>query len=130
MHPGGPFWVNKDAGAWSIPKGEPADGEDLLEAAKRELIEETGVELDGFLLPLGHLRTPGGKVLHAWAAAGDCDPAAVVSNTFRLEWPPRSGRYAEFPEVDRAAWFSAAEAVTKLHKGQSAFVTRLQLALS
>jgi predicted NUDIX family NTP pyrophosphohydrolase len=118
VHPGGPFWAKKDAGAWSIPKGLADEGEDLIEAAKREFLEETGRAVDGEFLDLGLHKQPGGKTVRAWACEGDFDPAALKSNTFALEWPPRSGRMAEFPEVDRAAWFSIDEALRKINKGQ------------
>jgi len=125
VHPGGPFWTAKDRAAWSIPKGEFEDDEDPLAAARREFKEETGIEIDGAVLELGHLRQAGGKTVHAWAMEGDCDPAAIVSNTFEMQWPPGSGRYREFPEVDRAAWFAPAAAREKLHKGQVEFIARL-----
>jgi predicted NUDIX family NTP pyrophosphohydrolase len=118
VHPGGPFWAKKDEGVWSIPKGEPAPGEDLLDCARREFREETGCPLDGTVAALPPARQAGGKTVHAWAVEGDCDAAALRSNTFRLEWPPRSGRMAEFPEVDRAAWFDLATARRKLNRGQ------------
>src|ERR1700761_59447 len=103
VHPGGPFWAKKDAGAWSIPKGLADEGEDLLAAAKREFLEETGMPVEGEFLDLGTHKQPGGKTIVAWAHEGDFDPAHLKSNTFTLEWPPRSGRTAKFPEVDRAA---------------------------
>lgn len=118
VHPGGPFWAGKEAHAWSIPKGEFAVDENPLQAAKREFAEETGLTLDGTFAALTPLRQPGGKIVHAWAIEGDCDAAAVKSNTFTLEWPPRSGRMQEFPEVDRAAWFALALARQRIHKGQ------------
>jgi predicted NUDIX family NTP pyrophosphohydrolase len=119
VHPGGPFWAKKDLGAWTIPKGEYEQGEDPLAAALREFQEETGHEppADG-LVELGTIRQRGGKVLTAWAAAGDLDPATVVSNTFTMEWPPRSGRQQEFPEIDRAAWFSLDDAHARILSGQ------------
>jgi len=125
VHPGGPFWKNKDEGAWSIPKGEFPDTEDPLNAAKREFEEETGFQLKGRFIELESLRQSSRKVVHAWAVEGDIDPEEVVSNTFEMEWPPKSGKTEAFPEVDRAAWYSAAEARKKLHKGQAAFITRL-----
>jgi predicted NUDIX family NTP pyrophosphohydrolase len=125
VHPGGPFWAKKDRAAWSIPKGEYEEGEDPLLAAKRELVEETGVGIDSPLIDLGVLRQPSGKIVHAWAARQDCDPSRVRSNTFKMEWPPNSGRLQEFPEIDRAAWYSPAVAKGKLHKGQAAFIDRL-----
>lgn len=125
VHPGGPFWAKKDDGAWSIPKGEFAESEDALAAARREFFEETGAQLDGPFLPLGEVRQRGGKVVHAWAAEGDCDAAKITSNSCRIEWPPRSGRILEFPEVDRAAWFRAPLAAGKLNHAQAAFLERL-----
>jgi predicted NUDIX family NTP pyrophosphohydrolase len=129
VHPGGPFWAKKDAGAWSLPKGEAEPGEDLLAAARRELAEETGCTVAGEPLALGSLRQPGGKVVHAWAVRGDFDPAQLRSGTFTLEWPPRSGRQREFPEVDRAEWFPLAEARTRILRGQLGFLERLERAL-
>jgi predicted NUDIX family NTP pyrophosphohydrolase len=118
VHPGGPFWAKKDLGAWSIPKGEYAEGEDPLEAARREFEEETGFCADGNFLELGEVKQAGGKVVRAWAVEGECDPAELRSNSFEIEWPPRSKRRAEFPEVDRAAWFSLAEARERILMGQ------------
>jgi predicted NUDIX family NTP pyrophosphohydrolase len=126
VHPGGPFWAGKDAHAWSIPKGEFAADEDPLQAAKREVAEETGLTPDGTFVALTPLKQPGGKIVRAWAVEGDCDPAAIVSNTFTLEWPPRSGRMQEFPEVDRAAWFPLPVARAKIHKGQVALLDELE----
>lgn len=126
VHPGGPFWARKDTGAWSIPKGEFEDEEPLI-AAVREFREETGFELTtGDVRALGSARQSGGKVVHAFAVEGDLDPAALSSNTFTMEWPPRSGREQEFPEVDRGGWFTLNEARTKLHKGQIALIERLE----
>jgi predicted NUDIX family NTP pyrophosphohydrolase len=125
VHPGGPFWAKKDRAAWSIPKGEYEEGEDPFEAAKRELVEETGVRVDSPLIDLGELRQPGGKIVHAWAAGRDCDPSRIRSNTFKMVWPPNSGRLQEFPEIDRAAWYSTAVAKSKLHKGQAPFIDKL-----
>jgi predicted NUDIX family NTP pyrophosphohydrolase len=125
VHPGGPFWARKDLGAWSIPKGEYAGGEDPLAAAQRELAEETGTRPRGEFRPLGDVVQAGGKRVSAWAVEGDFDPAALVSNTFETEWPPRSGRKRSFPEVDRAAWFSPAEARRKILAGQRPFIDRL-----
>jgi predicted NUDIX family NTP pyrophosphohydrolase len=126
VHPGGPFWQRKDTGAWSIPKGEVADGEDELERALVELEEETGctVSTDD-LLELGSIRQRGGKVVTAWAAAGDIDPAGVASNTFEMEWPPRSGRRQSFPEIDRAAWFAPEQAREKILPAQEELIDRL-----
>jgi predicted NUDIX family NTP pyrophosphohydrolase len=118
VHPGGPFWAKKDAGSWSIPKGLADEGEDLLAAAKREFLEETGAAIEGEFLDLGAHKQSGGKTIVAWACEGDFDPASLTSNMFSLEWPPRSGRMAQFPEVDRAAWFSIDEALEKTTKGQ------------
>lgn len=129
MHPGGPFWARRDRGAWSIPKGEPTADEDLLAAARRELHEETGFVADGPALPLGDVRQAGGKTVHAWAVAGDADPDRLRSNTFEIEWPPRSGRRQTFPEVDRAAWFDLAEAHRRILPAQRAFLDALSTAL-
>jgi len=118
VHPGGPFWAKKDAGSWTVPKGEPAPGEDPWAAARREFAEETGLPLPGEGRALPPVRQAGGKLVQAWAVEGDADPAALRSNSFALEWPPRSGRFQEFPEIDRAAWFDLAEARAKLNKGQ------------
>jgi predicted NUDIX family NTP pyrophosphohydrolase len=125
VHPGGPFWAKKDWGVWSIPKGEYAEGEDALEVAKREFAEETGARPQGDFLPLGDLVQPGRKVVTAWGLEGDFDPSTLTSNRFELEWPPKSGRKASFPEVDRAAWFSPTEARRKILPGQSEFIARL-----
>ena len=124
-HPGGPFWAKKDEGAWSIPKGIPDKGEDLLAAARREFHEETGFTADGEFKPLGAYKQPGGKTVHAWAVKGDCDPSKLVSNFFEMEWPPKSGKRARFPEVDRAAWFGLDEALTKILPGQRPIVLKL-----
>jgi predicted NUDIX family NTP pyrophosphohydrolase len=125
VHPGGPFWKNKDDGAWSIPKGEYSQGEDRLEAARREFREETGFEPGTELIPLGEARQPSGKIVTVWAFEGDCDPAGLRSNTFSIEWPPKSGQSREFPEVDRADWFPIDIARTKILKGQLSFLDRL-----
>jgi predicted NUDIX family NTP pyrophosphohydrolase len=125
VHPGGPFWAKKDLGAWSIPKGEYSEGEDALAAARREFAEETGARADGELLPLGELVQGGGKVVTAFALVGDFDPAMLKSDTFTLEWPPRSGRMVSFPEVDRAQWFSPTEAEARILGGQRQFIARL-----
>jgi predicted NUDIX family NTP pyrophosphohydrolase len=129
VHPGGPFWAKKDAGAWSIPKGEYIEGsEDPVECALREFSEELGAAppLRDALTPLGEVRQKSGKRVLAWAAAGDLDAAAVRSNTFTMEWPPRSGRMREFPEVDRAAWFSVGEARSRINPAQAEFLDRLE----
>ena len=125
VHPGGPFWRNKDLGAWSIPKGEAEAGEDLLEVARRELREETGLEVDGAFQPLTPVRQAGGKIVHAWAVAAEVDPGTIVSSTFEIEWPPRSGRQQTFPEVDRAAWFDADEARRRILSGQVPLIDEL-----
>jgi predicted NUDIX family NTP pyrophosphohydrolase len=126
VHPGGPFWARRDAGAWSVPKGEYEDADDPLAAARREFEEETGTALEtGELLELGDVKQKNGKVVSAWAAEGDLDPDAVHSNTFTMEWPPRSGRAAEFPEIDRAGWFGIDEARQKLNPAQAEFLDRL-----
>jgi predicted NUDIX family NTP pyrophosphohydrolase len=129
VHPGGPFWAKKDAGAWSIPKGEYAEGEDALAAARRELAEEIGAEPRGALLPLGDIVQKGGKRVSAWALEGDFDPARLKSNHFELEWPPRSGRRQSFPEVDRAQWFAPDAARQKILPAQADFIGRLLKAL-
>ena len=126
MHPGGPFWANKDDGAWSIPKGEFDDDEDPLDAARREFEEETGSAPSGDVVPLEPLRQSSGKVVYAWAVRGDFDPSTLESNTFSMEWPPKSGRQQDFPEVDRAAWFSIEEAGRKILKGQAALLRQLR----
>jgi predicted NUDIX family NTP pyrophosphohydrolase len=126
VHPGGPVWARRDAGAWSFPKGEYDAGDDPCEAALREFEEETGTALPpGELIDLGSVKQKGGKVVSAWAVEGDLDPDTVKSNTFRMQWPPRSGRWATFPEVDRAGWFGAEEAREKLVPAQAEFVDRL-----
>jgi predicted NUDIX family NTP pyrophosphohydrolase len=127
VHPGGPFWAKRDLGAWSIPKGLANEGEDLLAAAKREFLEETGVTVEGEFLDLGPHKQPGGKIVVAWAYEGDFDPALLKSNTFAIEWPPRSGKTAEFPEVDRAAWYSIDEAFEKINNGQKPIVAALRV---
>jgi len=125
-HMGGPFWATKDDGAWSIPKGEHDAGEDPLAVARREFEEELGSPVPpGELVPLGAVRVTSAKVLTVWAVEGDLDPSATRSNTFELEWPPRSGRMQEFPEIDRAAWFGVAGARARLLRGQVPFLDRL-----
>jgi len=128
-HPGGPFWAKKDEGAWSIPKGELAAEEDPLAAALREFEEETGVIIAGTPLALQPVRQPSGKIIRAWALEGDLDPATVKSNTFSLEWPPRSGRQQEFPEIDRVAWLPVEEARRKIVPGQVPLLEQLALQL-
>jgi predicted NUDIX family NTP pyrophosphohydrolase len=125
VHPGGPFWSKKDTGSWSIPKGEYASGEDPLEVAKREFQEETSFKATGEFILLTSRKQPSGKIITAWAFEGDCDASAVKSNTFLTEWPPRSGRQQEFPEVDRAGWFSISVAKEKIIKGQIGFLDEL-----
>jgi predicted NUDIX family NTP pyrophosphohydrolase len=128
VHPGGPFWAKKDLGVWSVPKGEYDDAEEALACALRELEEELGAlpRLDReALLDLGEVMQKGGKVVRAWAAEADFDPATLRSNTFTMEWPPRSGQRQEFPEVDRAEWFSPDEARSRINPAQEPFLTRL-----
>jgi predicted NUDIX family NTP pyrophosphohydrolase len=125
VHPGGPFWRNKDEGAWSIPKGEMAEGEDATVAARREFREETGCDLSGPLKPLGDIRQRGGKRVTAFAIEGDLDAATVKSNTFEIEWPPKSGKMQSFPEIDRAAWFDLAAAHVKILESQRLLLDRL-----
>jgi predicted NUDIX family NTP pyrophosphohydrolase len=125
-HPGGPFWKNKDDGAWTFPKGEYTGDEDPLTAARREFREEIGLDLDGAFIDLGAVKQSGGKIVRVFAIEGDCDAATIQSNTFRQVWPPKSGRYVEFPEVDRAGWFSPAAAKAKLIVAQREFVDRLR----
>ena len=124
-HPGGPFFVKKDDGAWTIPKGEPDGDEDLLVTAQREFQEETGVTPTGPFIPLKPIQQKGGKVVHAWAFEGDCDSKAIKSNTFTMEWPPHSGRQQEFPEIDRAEWLDLATARTKIKAGQDGLIAEL-----
>ncbi len=125
VHPGGPLWAKKDEGAWSIPKGEYEPGEEPLKAARREFAEETGFSPQGTFIPLGDLKQPGGKLVTAFAIEGDCSPEAIRSNTFTMEWPPRSGALREFPEIDRGAWFPLDTARQKILKGQLGFLERL-----
>jgi predicted NUDIX family NTP pyrophosphohydrolase len=125
VHPGGPFWAKRDAGAWSIPKGEFEPGEEALKAARREFQEETGLAIAGNFIELTPVKQPGGKVVYGWAVRGDCDAQSIKSNTFSLEWPPRSGKRMEFPEVDRAGWFTFEIAREKILKGQLAFLEEL-----
>jgi predicted NUDIX family NTP pyrophosphohydrolase len=126
VHPGGPFWRHKDAGAWSIPKGEFTPPEDPLRAAQRELLEETGFRADGPFTPLQPIKQRGGKVVHAFAVAADFDASEFKSNSFTLEWPPKSGKLTEFPEVDRAEWFDFATAMQKINEAQAQLLTQLQ----
>jgi predicted NUDIX family NTP pyrophosphohydrolase len=125
VHPGGPFWAKKDAGAWSLPKGEFVEGDDPLAAAKREFTEETGFPIDGEFRRLDPLKQRSGKVIHAWAIEADCDASQVRSNFFSLEWPPKSGQIQKFPEVDRAEWFSIPEARKRIIAGQMGFIDQL-----
>ena len=125
VHPGGPFWAKKDQGAWSVPKGEYEPGEDPIVAARREFAEETGIVPEGEYVALTPLRQSGGKIVHAFAVQGDCDPQAIRSNTFVMEWPPRSGRQQEFPEIDRAGWFPLEQAKQKLLAAQVVLVEEL-----
>ncbi len=125
VHPGGPFWAKKDLGAWSICKGEFSEGELPLEAAKREFQEETGFAAQGNFLELGRVQQAGGKVVYAWAFECDCDPSKLISNLCEVEWPPRSGRRIEIPEVDRGGWFSIADARQRILKSQSPFLDKL-----
>jgi len=125
VHPGGPYWTKRDLGAWSLPKGEVCEGEDRLDAAKREFEEETGCAIDGEFRSLTPLKQPSGKVIHAWAIEGDCNPAELRSSLFSIKWPPKSGRMQEFPEVDRAAWFDVPEARRRVIAGQVGFIDQL-----
>jgi predicted NUDIX family NTP pyrophosphohydrolase len=125
VHPGGPFWAKKDLGAWSIPKGEFQEGEDPLLAAQREFQEETGLSISGEFKSLSSVKQKGGKIVHAWAIKGDIDPTKIKSNTFKLEWPPKSGKLKEFPEIDKAGWFTLEVAREKINPGQAAFLERL-----
>jgi predicted NUDIX family NTP pyrophosphohydrolase len=129
VHPGGPFWRNKDLGAWSIPKGEYAPGEEPLTVARREFEEETGASLSGDFLPLGEITQRGGKIVTAFALEADFDPKSVRSNVFEIEWPPRSGRRQAYPEIDRAEWFSSGVAQQKILPAQRPFISRLLAAL-
>jgi predicted NUDIX family NTP pyrophosphohydrolase len=124
-HPGGPYWKDRDEGAWSIPKGLYNEDEVPLEAARREFKEETGFEVDGAFVALGELKQPGGKIVHAWALEKDVDADNIVSNTYAVEWPYKSGRWRRYPEVDRAGWFTVEEARKKILKGQVGFIDRL-----
>lgn len=125
-HPGGPFWVRKDLGAWSIPKGEIEENEDGLAAAQREFREETGHAPAGQFLPMTPLKQKGGKIVHAWAVQGDWDPAQLRSSTFQMEYPGKSGRFREFPELDRAAWFTLEEARTRMLESQRPLLNELE----
>jgi len=129
VHPGGPFFRSKDEGAWSIPKGESDGDDDLLAVARREFEEETGQTPSGPFIALEPIKQKGGKVVHAWAYQGDCDPAQIKSNTFSLEWPPKSGRTQEFPEIDRAGFFGLVEAKRKINPAQAALLEELAASL-
>jgi predicted NUDIX family NTP pyrophosphohydrolase len=124
VHPGGPFWRNKDLGSWTVPKGEVGDEENALDCARREFAEETGQEATGDFISLGEVRQAGGKVVKAWAVEGDCSEE-IQSNTFSMEWPPKSGRFQEFAEVDKASWFSLNDARKRINKAQAVFLDRL-----
>lgn len=127
VHPGGPFWQKRDDGAWTIPKGEIGADEEGIEVARREFREELGIPVpEGAVIALGAVRQAGGKVVHAWAVPGDLDVTRMVSNTFPLEWPPRSGKMQQFPEVDRALWLGPAAARRKILPAQRAFIDRLE----
>jgi predicted NUDIX family NTP pyrophosphohydrolase len=130
VHPGGPFWAKKDRGAWSIPKGENAEGEQPLQAARREFKEETGFLAPENCLELGTVTQSGGKIVSGWAAEGDCDPLLLKSNLCQIEWPPRSGRQIEIPEVDRGEWFNIAEARQQILKGQEPLLDMLESKLN
>ena len=127
--PGGPFFSNQDDGSWSIPKGEPDADEDLLPTAQREFQEETGLTPTGPFIPLKPIQQKGGKIVHAWAFEGDCDPSSLKSNTFSMEWPPKSGQQMEFPEIDRAEFFDLATARKKIKAGQEAMLDELEVIL-
>jgi len=126
VHPGGPFWKNKDAGAWTIPKGEIAEGEEPLAAAIREFEEELGLKPNGPFVELTPIKQRGGKLVHAWALEGDFEPSEIKSNTFKMEWPPRSGQQAEFPEVDRAEFFGLEDAKAKINPAQVPLLEEVQ----
>jgi predicted NUDIX family NTP pyrophosphohydrolase len=125
VHPGGPFWVKKDNGAWSIPKGLIEENEDFLDAAKREFKEETGIEAEGRFIDLGNLKQPSKKIIYAWALEKDLDESKIISNTFTLEWPRNSGNVKDYPEIDKAGWFDIEQAKEKIIKGQRGFLEKL-----
>jgi predicted NUDIX family NTP pyrophosphohydrolase len=125
-HPGGPFWAKRDQGAWSIPKGIVDEGEELLDAARREFEEETGIRLEGPFRPLGSVTQKSGKVVHAWACEGDADPKLIKSNEVKVDWPRGSGRWLTFPEIDRCAWFDMPTAREKINVAQVEFLERLE----
>jgi predicted NUDIX family NTP pyrophosphohydrolase len=126
VHPGGPFFKNKDEGAWSIPKGEFLEDEEALVAAKREFFEETGQTIDGDFKQLSPVQLKSGKIVHAWAIEGDINHEVILSNTFEMEWPPKSGKLSSFPEVDRAAWFDPETAKVKINPAQAKFIEELE----
>ena len=126
VHPGGPFWINKDVGSWSIPKGEFEDGESPLEAAKREFEEETGINISGEFIELSPIKQKSGKTVYAWAVEGNIDPSEIKSNEFEIEWPPKSGKMKTFPEIDKAGWFYLHEAKKKIIEAQSTFMDELK----
>lgn len=130
VHPGGPFWKNKDKGVWSIPKGEIDPDEDILTAAQREFEEETGLQAEGPFIELPSIKQKGGKVVHAFACEGECDPDELESNTFKMEWPPKSGEEKEFPEVDRAEWFDMDTAKDKINPSQVELLEALEMKLN
>jgi predicted NUDIX family NTP pyrophosphohydrolase len=125
VHPGGPYWIKKDDGAWSIPKGEFEDGEEPLNAAKREFEEETGINISGVFIELNPIKQKSGKIVYAWAVEGDIDPGKIKSNNFEIEWPPKSGKMKSFPEIDKAAWFKIDEARKKTIGGQLPLINEL-----
>lgn len=129
VHPGGPFWAKKDAASWTIPKGQYEDGELALDAAKREFTEETGFAAEGEFLDLGMVKQPSGKIVSAWAFEGDCEPSKLISNFCKIEWPPRSGRFVDCPEVDRGEWFAIPEAKKRISIGQLPLLDRLSEAV-
>lgn len=130
VHPGGPFWAGREEGAWTIPKGEFTEAEQPLAAARREFFEETGFSANGPFLALGTIKQKAGKLVHAWASAGDLDAAAIRSNTFRTQWPPRSGKWISVPEIDKAGWFSYEEAARLINPAQVAFLDTLRAQLA
>ena len=125
-HPGGPFWAKRDLGAWTLPKGEIDEGEDPYAAARREFVEETGFELGDPAVALDPVKQPSGKVIHAWAIEGDCDASSARSITFTMEWPPKSGKEVEFPEIDKVEWFAIPEAERRILPGQAPFLAQLR----
>ena len=126
VHPGGPFWAKKDDGAWSIPKGEFDDDEEPLAAAKREFEEETGIKISGEFIQLNPIKQKSGKIVYAWAVEGNIDPEKIKSNSFEIEWPPKSGKMKTFPEIDKAAWFNLSDALTKINAGQLSLIKELE----